>query len=172
MSYFSVDIEADGPAPGLFSMVSFGAVVVESGLSRTFYAELAPISDRWIPDALAVSGFTREQVMSFEDPPSVMTRFEEWVNANSKGRPIFIADNPGFDFAFINYYFHAFVGRNPFGFSSRRIGDLYCGAKLDTFAKWKHLRKTNHSHNALDDAKGNAEAIIEMQRLGLRIRLD
>lgn len=172
MSYFSVDIEADGPAPGLFSMVSFGAVVVESGLSRTFYAELAPISDRWIPDALAVSGFTREQVMSFEDPKSVMTRFEEWVNANSKGRPIFIADNPGFDFAFINYYFHAFVGSNPFGFSSRRIGDLYCGAKLDTFAKWKHLRKTNHSHNALDDAKGNAEAIIEMQRLGLRIRLD
>lgn len=172
MSYFSVDIEADGPAPGLFSMVSFGAVVVESGLSRNFYAELAPISDRWIPDALSVSGFTREQVMSFEDPKSVMTRFEEWVNANSKGRPIFIADNPGFDFAFINYYFHAFVGRNPFGFSSRRIGDLYCGAKLDTFAKWKHLRKTNHSHNALDDAKGNAEAIIEMQRLGLRIRLD
>jgi DNA polymerase III epsilon subunit-like protein len=172
MSYFSVDIEADGPAPGLFSMVSFGAIVVESGLSRTFYAELAPISDRWIPDALAVSGFTREQVMSFEDPKSVMTRFEEWVNANSKGRPIFIADNPGFDFAFINYYFHAFVGSNPFGFSSRRIGDLYCGAKLDTFAKWKHLRKTNHSHNALDDAKGNAEAIIEMQRLGLRIRLD
>jgi DNA polymerase III epsilon subunit-like protein len=172
MSYFSVDIEADGPAPGLFSMVSFGAVVVESGLSRTFYAELAPISDRWIPDALAVSGFTREQLMNFEDPKSVMTRFEEWVNANSKGRPIFIADNPGFDFAFINYYFHAFVGSNPFGFSSRRIGDLYCGAKLDTFAKWKHLRKTNHSHNALDDAKGNAEAIIEMQRLGLRIRLD
>ena len=172
MSYFSVDIEADGPAPGLFSMVSFGAIVVESGLSRTFYAELAPISDRWIPDALAVSGFTREQVMRFEDPKSVMIRFEEWVNANSKGRPIFIADNPGFDFAFINYYFHAFVGSNPFGFSSRRIGDLYCGAKLDTFAKWKHLRKTNHSHNALDDAKGNAEAIIEMQRLGLRIRLD
>jgi DNA polymerase III epsilon subunit-like protein len=172
MSYFSIDIEADGPAPGLFSMVSFGAIVVESGLSRTFYAELAPISDRWIPDALAVSGFTREQVMNFEDPKSVMTRFEEWVNANSKGRPIFIADNPGFDFAFINYYFHAFVGSNPFGFSSRRIGDLYCGAKLDTFAKWKHLRKTNHSHNALDDAKGNAEAIIEMQRLGLRIRLD
>jgi len=172
MSYFSVDIEADGPAPGLFSMVSFGAIVVESGLSRTFYAELAPISDRWIPDALAVSGFTREQVMSFEDPKSVMTRFEEWVNDNSKGRPIFIADNPGFDFAFINYYFHAFVGSNPFGFSSRRIGDLYCGAKFDTFAKWKHLRKTRHSHNALDDAKGNAEAILEMQKMGIKIRLD
>jgi hypothetical protein len=169
MSYFSVDIEADGPAPGLYSMVSFGAVVVEPGLNRTFYAELKPISDRWIPDALAVSGFTREQVIRFEDPIPVMIRFEEWVNQNSKGRPIFIADNPGFDFAFINYYFHAFLGRNPFGFSSRRIGDLYCGAKLDAFAKWKQLRDTKHSHNALDDAIGNAEAILKMQDMGIKM---
>jgi hypothetical protein len=101
-----------------------------------------------------------------------MSRFEEWINTNSKGRPIFIADNPGFDFAFINYYFHAFLGRNPFGFSSRRIGDLYCGARMDTFAKWKHLRETHHSHNALDDAKGNAEAILKMQDMGLKIRLN
>lgn len=172
MSYFSVDIEADGPAPGLYSMISFGAVLVEVGLNRTFYAELKPISERWIPEALAVSGFSREQVMSFENPEIVMKNFAEWVEKNSKGRPIFIADNPGFDFAFINYYFHAFLGSNPFGFSSRRIGDLYCGTKLDTFAKWKHLRDTKHSHNALDDAKGNAEAILKMQQSGLKIRLD
>jgi len=169
MSYFSIDIEADGPAPGLYSMVSFGAVIVEPGLNRTFYAELKPISDRWIPEALAVSGFTREQIISFEDPIPVMTRFDEWINSNTKGRPIFIADNPGFDFSFINYYFHAFLGRNPFGFSSRRIGDLYCGAKFDGFAKWKHLRETHHSHNALDDAKGNAEAILKMQDMGIKL---
>ena len=172
MSYFSVDIEADGPAPGLYSIVSFGAVLVDSNLNKTFYAEIKPISERWIPDALAVSGFSREQTLSFEDPKEAMIRFEAWINQASKGRPIFIADNPGFDFAFINYYFHALLGRNPFGFSSRRIGDLYCGLKLDTFAKWKHLRKTGHSHNALDDAMGNAEAILEMQKLGLKIRLD
>lgn len=172
MSYFSVDIEADGPAPGLYSIVSFGAVLVDSNLNKTFYAEIKPISERWIPDALAVSGFSREQTLSFEDPKEAMIRFEAWINQASKGRPIFIADNPGFDFAFINYYFHALLGRNPFGFSSRRIGDLYCGLKLDTFAKWKHLRKTGHSHNALDDAMGNAEAILEMQKMGLKIRLD
>jgi len=172
VSYFSVDIEADGPAPGLYSIVSFGAVLVDSDLNKTFYAEIKPISESWIPDALAVSGFSREQTLSFEDPKEAMIRFEAWINQASKGRPIFIADNPGFDFAFINYYFHALLGRNPFGFSSRRIGDLYCGLKLDTFAKWKHLRKTGHSHNALDDAMGNAEAILEMQKMGLKIRLD
>lgn len=172
MSYFSVDIEADGPIPGTYSMVSFGAVLVEPGLNRTFYAEVCPISEKWVPDALAVSGFSREQTLTFGPPEKVMAQFEEWLNQNCKGRPIFIADNPGFDFAFINFYFHTFLGRNPFGFSSRRIGDLYCGAKLDTFAKWKHLRKTKHSHNALDDAKGNAEAILELQKMGLKIRLD
>ena len=169
MSYFSVDIEADGPAPGLYSMISFGAVLVEPGLNRTFYAELKPISDRWVPESLSVSGFTREQIMEFVEPLAAMTRFEEWINQSTKGRPIFIADNPGFDFSFINYYFHAFLGRNPFGFSSRRIGDLYCGAKLDAFAKWKHLRETRHSHNALDDAKGNAEAILKMQEMGIKM---
>lgn len=172
MSYFSVDIEADGPAPGLYSMISFGAVLVDSGLNKTFYSEVRPISEKWSPEALAVSGFSREQTLNFEDPKEVMIRFEAWILQNSKGRPIFIADNPGFDFAFINYYFHALLGRNPFGFSSRRIGDLYCGSKFDTFAKWKHLRKTKHSHNALDDAMGNAEAILEMQKMGLKIRLD
>lgn len=169
MSYFSVDIEADGPAPGLYSMISFGAVLVEPSLSKTFYAEIKPISDRWIPEALAVSGFTREQTMEFVDPLISMTRFEKWIEENTRGRPIFIADNPGFDFSFINYYFHSFLGRNPFGFSSRRIGDLYCGMKLDAFAKWKQLRETRHSHNALDDARGNAEAILKMQEMGIKM---
>jgi len=143
--------------------------VVEPGLNKTFYAEIKPISDCWIPDALAVSGFTREQTMEFVAPIIAMTRFEEWILKSSKGRPIFIADNPGFDFSFINYYFHAFLNRNPFGFSSRRIGDLYCGMKLDAFAKWKHMRDTKHSHNALDDARGNAEAILKMQEMGIKM---
>jgi hypothetical protein len=37
MSYIMVDIESDGPVPGDYSMVCFGAVVVEPGLERTFY---------------------------------------------------------------------------------------------------------------------------------------
>lgn len=45
MSWIMVDIEADGPIPGDYSMVSFGAVVVEPGLERTFYGELRPISE-------------------------------------------------------------------------------------------------------------------------------
>jgi hypothetical protein len=60
-----LDVESDGPAPLLYSMVSFGAVIVEPGLSRTFRGETAPISESWIPEALAISGVTREQHLGF-----------------------------------------------------------------------------------------------------------
>jgi len=68
MSYVLVDVESDGPIPGDFSMVCFGAIVVEPGLQRTFYGRLRPISEQWQPEALKVSGFTREQTLNFDEP--------------------------------------------------------------------------------------------------------
>jgi hypothetical protein len=35
----------------------------------------------------------------------------------------------------------------------------------------KSLEKTNHDHNPVNDAKGNAEAILAMQKAGLKIYL-
>ena len=171
MSYVIVDVESDGPIPGEFSMVSFGAVVFDETLNRTFYGKTHPISDRFIPEALAVSGFSREQHESFDDPKSVMELFANWLNAESKGRPVFVSDNVAFDWQFINYYFHKFCGRNPFGFSGHRIGDLYAGLVKDASkaTEWKKYRVTAHTHNPVDDAKGNAEALLKFRELGLKI---
>ncbi len=171
MSYIVVDVEADGQIPGINSMVCFGAIIVEPSLSKTFYGKVKPISKTYIKDALAVSGFTRDEHEKFDDVEVVMKDFFTWVKSNSKGHPIFITDNPAFDFAYMNYYFHVYCGSNPFGFSARRIGDLYCGLVKDSRAQWKHLRKTKHTHNPVDDAKGNAEAILEIQKMGLKIDL-
>lgn len=167
-----VDVESDGAIPGDYSMISFGAVLVDEKLDRTFYGELKPISDKFTPEALAVSGFSREETEQFDDPKTVMTNFRDWIKENSKGRPIFISDNNGFDWMFICWYFHHFIGENPFGFSSRRLADLFCGMEKDTFAKWKHLRKTAHTHNPVDDAMGNAEVLLMMKKeMGLKISL-
>ena len=54
VSYFMVDVEADGPKPERYSMVAIGAVVVEPGLRRTLCGRLRPISEEFIPTALAV----------------------------------------------------------------------------------------------------------------------
>lgn len=167
--YIVVDVEADGPIPGYYSMVSFGAVVVDNQLDKTFYGEVKPISDKWIPESLAISGITRDQHLKFNEPVNVMHSFAEWIKKNTSGQPIFISDNNGFDFAFINYYFHAFYGKNPFGWSSRRIGDLFCGYMNDPYYKWKRHRKTSHTHNPVDDAKGNAEALLYLRKMAFNI---
>ena len=171
MPYIMVDVEADGPAPGDYSMIELGAVLVEPGLQRTFYGQLKPISDTWIPEALAVSGFTREDTLAFDDPKRVMENFARWIAANAKGRPLFVSDNNGFDFGFVNWYFWRFTGDNPFGHSSTNLGSLYKGLVKDTFKNFKHLRQTPHTHNPVDDARGNAEALLAMKEMGLKIAL-
>lgn len=171
MPYIMVDIESDGPIPGDYSMICFGAVIVEPGLERSFYGRLKPISSDYIPEALAVSGFSRDDTESFDDPKQVMIQFRDWLAAQTTGRLMFVSDNNGFDWQFINWYFHHFVGANPFGFSSTNLGSLYKGMQKDTFTNFKHLRKTKHTHHPVDDAKGNAEALLAMKDMGLKIRL-
>jgi hypothetical protein len=171
ISYIVVDVESDGPIPAEFSMVCFGAVIFDDLLDKSFYGRTRPISDRFVPDALAVSGFSREQHLGFDEPKMVIENFAEWLTTHVEGRPVFTSDNPAFDWQFINYYFHRFLGRNPFGFSGRRIGDLYCGMVKDASkaSEWKKYRITTHTHNPVDDAKGNAEALRKLKELGLKI---
>lgn len=174
MSNIIVDIEADGPVPGLYSMVSFGAILLSEDLDKTFYGQCRPLPDAdWIATSLEVSGHSREEVLTFRDPKYAMQEFASWIEKHSIGRPIFWADNNGFDFAFINYYFHAFYGSNPFGWSSQNINSLYKGITRDMYASFKHMRKTKHTHHPVDDAKGNAEALIEMRDTKqLKIKVD
>lgn len=174
MSNIIVDVEADGPAPGLYSMVSFGAVILSDKLDKTFYGLCRPLDDAdWIPEALAVSGHSREEVLTFPDPAITMQGFASWIEKNSKGRAIFWADNNGFDWQFINWYCHKFLGYNPFGFSSQNINSLWKGITRDMFSSFKHLRKTKHTHHPVDDAIGNAEAMLAMRdQKNLKIKVD
>lgn len=163
-----VDVESDGPCPGLYSMVSFGAVLLKDQ-SITFHGKTAPISNMIDPAAVKVLGLSREEHMSYPHPAEVMKEFAWWLKKQITGRPIFVSDNPAFDWQWINYYFHKFVGCNPFGYSARRIGDIYSGLTKDMgkSSEWKKLRKTRHTHNPVDDAKGNAEALEKFRELGL-----
>lgn len=172
MAYIMVDVETDGPIPGDYSMISFGAVLVNSALDTTFYGRLRPVSEKFIPEALHVSGHTREETLAFDDPAQVMTDFTAWIKTHCKDRPVFISDNNGFDWMFTCWYFHHFTGQNPFGHSSQNLGSLFKGLVKDTFQNFKHLRKTKHTHHPVDDARGNAEALLVFkQEYGLKIKL-
>jgi DNA polymerase III epsilon subunit-like protein len=172
MSYIMVDVEADGPIPGDYSMICLGAVVVEPRLGRSFYGQLHPISERFVPEALAVSGFSREDTLTFPEPVKAMTAFRDWLQEICPTRPMFISDNNGFDWQFVNWYFHHFLGANPFGYSSSNLGSLYKGLVKDAFQNFLHLRRTVPTHHPVDDARGNAEALLTMKaKMSLRIRL-
>lgn len=167
MSLYVVDVEADGPCPGLYSMVQIGIVKVTDELDTTFVRTLRPITDQYNPEALNAIGLTRDETMTYDDPLQVMNDMLTFINETNKDRATFLSDNNGFDWQFVNYYCHRYLGENPFGFSSRRIGDFYAGLKRDWRAgsKWKSLKITKHTHDALDDAKGNAEAMLAIAKM-------
>ena len=175
MSYVMVDIEADGPIPGDYSMVSFGAVVIDkdplavvtgtASCPISFFGKLCPISDKFVPDALKVSGYTREETLSFPEPLEVMKSFDQWLHDKVRDRPMFISDNNGFDWMFMCWYFWHFLNANPFGHSSTNLGSLYKGAERNMHKSFKHLRKTRHTHNPVDDSLGNAEAFLEILQM-------
>jgi hypothetical protein len=78
------------------------------------------------------------------DPVQVFTGFAQWLLSVTNGRCIFVSDNPAYDFQWINYGFHHAIGRNPFGYSARRIRDFYAGLMGDfsNSQAWKRLRVT------------------------------
>lgn len=163
MVHIVVDVESDGPIPGKYSMVSFGAVIVEPTLSKTFYGKCSPISLEWIPEALAISKHSRTECLSFPDPGVTMKAFAEWIQENSPGqRPVFWSDNNGYDFAFISYYFHMYYGSNPFGWSSNNIKSFAKGIYKKPNVNFRSMKKTKHTHHPVDDAMGYAEIMLEL----------
>lgn len=172
-TYVVVDVEADGPCPGLYSMVSFWAVVVEEWLRRTFYAKVCPISENWDPEALAISWHSREETLTFQSPEEAMAKFARWLDANCHWRPRFVADNLAFDWQYINYYFHHFYWSNPFWWSWHRINDIWAGMEMDMSKQtgFKKYTITPHTHHPVDDAKKLAEGLLYMKSAWLKINI-
>lgn len=158
-----LDVESDGPCPGLYNLISFGLVSLGDP-AQSFLGEVAPAIDNpGIAAAREVSGVSFETQKTYRAAELVMADAIAWLDtvAGAGKRPIFWSDNPAFDWQFWNWYCHKYLGANPAGFSARRIGDLDAGRRgepLNTSA-FKKRRETAHTHNPVDDARGNAEAL-------------
>jgi DNA polymerase III epsilon subunit-like protein len=165
-TYVSVDVEADGRIPGEYSLLSIGAVAVDQP-AETFYAELKPISDAFLPEALAVSGLDRDRLRAEGlDPAEAIRRFCAWVDGLG-GHPVFVSFS-SWDWVFVYYYLIRFAGRSPFGHSSLDLKSFYAGRHDTAFRATAKRRIARdhpevlaglgpHTHNALDDAREQAE---------------
>lgn len=176
--YISADVEADGPIPGSFSMLSFGLAVAARYDGRdftraasgevTFYRELQPISDRFDPAALAVSGLDRVELQGTGLAPRIaMTEAHRWVREISgEGRPVLVAYPLSYDWLWLYWYFVEFCDQgSPFGHSScLDIKTLYqqkAGVVISQATKRQMPKRLmsarRHTHNALDDAVEQGE---------------
>jgi len=131
--YVSIDIETTGPVPGIYSMISLGAAAFtrdgdELGTCSANLAELPdavrhPDTMKWWqgqPEAWALA--TKDPA----PPENVMASFVTWI-VRLGGKPIAAAWPAAFDFGFVNWYCHRFVGHNPLGFACLDIRSLAQG---------------------------------------------
>ena len=170
--YISVDIESSGPIPGAYSLLSIGACVVGNS-GEEFYVEIQPVNEAYVPEAIEVAGKSmKEFALSGHPPESAMSSFRDWLGMiSSEGSAVFVGFNAAFDWSFINWYFHTYVGENPFGIGGIDIKSFYMGM---SGCSWEDTRSSHipakfkgrspHTHNALDDAKEQAEMFQLMLR--------
>lgn len=174
--FISVDVEASGPIPGDYSLLSLGACVIgEKG--KEFYTEFKPLNDNSIPAALKVTGFDMAKLAeSGEDPVLAMKKLASWIKLiAADAKPVFVGFNAGFDWSFVNWYFIHFLSENPFGFAPLDVKSYYMGLTGSSWEETKSSRirpefqpAEQGNHNALNDARAQCEMFEKMLLMSTR----
>ena len=179
--YLSIDIEADGPIPGNYSMLSLGgALFTDSGeLVSTFSANLKQLNGAWQdPDTMQFWADNHEAYAeATKDPQDIydsMEKFSMWIDEHVPmdtsvtliGYPI------AYDFMWVYWYYWEYLGKMPrFSFSGLDI-KTYAAATLKS--DYKHTTKRNwpkawrqsetvHAHVAETDAIEQGEMFFLMR---------
>lgn len=188
--YISVDIETDGPCPGLNSMLSLGAAAfLEASGDRalaTFSANLEPAPGA-APDHRTMVEFWARNPEAWaacrsdtQPVEAVMKKFVNWIHEVSVacstrveqgGVPVFVGYPAAFDSLFVFYYLHHFAGHNPFGFQALDVKS-YAACMLGVPFRKAVKSKFNknwfgeqaHTHIALEDALEQGVMFMRMLR--------
>jgi DNA polymerase III epsilon subunit-like protein len=169
--YFVIDIEASGPAPDLYAMLSLGAATITKPV-ETFYREFKPDSDLVKEDSLKISGLSMQDLAeNGAMPEQGLQQFCDWIQEVTPlgKQPIFTAFNAPFDWMFVNTYFHRYLGYNPFGHKALDIKALFMGLHRVPFLETSHVQICEHyglrsslSHHALEDAVQEAQILEKL----------
>lgn len=172
--YLSIDVEADGPIPGPYSMLSFGiaAFSLDKVLLGTFARNLEPLPGAaqhprvmqwWHSTATLRAAYERTR----EDPQPVresMLACDAWVTSlKAHGKPCAVGAPAAYDYGAWLYWYLAYaVGDVPeLGFSAldlksfalgRLPGTRYRSLGKSTYPPEWFDPETPHTHVALDDA--------------------
>ncbi len=166
--FIVVDVEASGPIPGKYAMLSLGAATVGHP-QQTCYIEFQPDTLEFQPSSLAISGLSLETLEESGTPPAAaMQQLADWVSevTPEDHTPVFTAFNAPFDWMFVCYYFHHYLGYNPFGHKALDIKALFMGVYDVPFSDTSHHLISQKfgmtdtlSHHALEDAVQEAQLL-------------
>ncbi|OGQ04512.1 MAG: exonuclease [Deltaproteobacteria bacterium RIFCSPLOWO2_01_44_7] len=166
--YVSTDVEADGPIPGINSMLSFGsaAYFADKTLASTFSANLETLAGA-VADPKTMKWWKRQPQAwqacreSLQPPKKAMKDYLTWLK-NLPGIPVFVGYPAAYDFLFVYWYLIRFTGESPFSFSALDIKTLAMTLLKTDYRKstqqkmpkhWFDPKPPSHlAHRALDDA--------------------
>lgn len=175
--YVSTDIEADGPIPGRYSMLSFASAAFDADgtMVGTFTANLATLPDATTDPGTMAWWEQNQDAWKLcradqRDPAAAMTEYRAWLEG-LPGKPVFVGYPAAFDFMFVYWYLVRFTGGSPFSHSAL---DLKSFAMAVLGTDFRDTTKRNmprdwfgptpHTHVALDDAIGQGELWLAMRR--------
>jgi len=189
--YICTDIEADGPIPGEYSMLSIGAIAIdeEGKIFGDFYKKLKKLPGAkqhpatmmwWKQNKEAYE----EATANPEDPKKVMSAYLKWSNdmkEKTKAQELVFLGWPlGYDYMFVYWYLAKFIDdfktvspfkllftHNGVDFTSYAMGMLnltFTDALVKNLPKKWFNVEIERTHKAVDDAKRQALIFINMIR--------
>ena len=179
-TWFCVDIECSGPVPGLYDMISLGAVVVTPHADRfdigdTFYVEIKPTAPRVDAGAMAVNGLDYDRLkQEGADLADALTTLTAWTRDRvlPGSEPVFVGHNAPFDWSFVSWAYHATGLPNPFGYKALDTKALAMGVlglhwfdsnkeRLDELLKLPPVER-DKVHRADYDAWYQAHILVQL----------
>lgn len=164
--YVSTDIEADGPIPGINSMLSFGSAAFtgDKTLISTFSANLEILPNA-VQDSKTMQWWqTKPEAWkacreNTKDPLLAMSEYINWLK-NLPGLPVFVGYPATYDFMFVYWYLIRFTGESPFSHSALDIKSFAMAILKSDYRKTTKAKMPKdwfeknlpHTHIALDDA--------------------
>ena len=181
--YFCIDCEASGPVPGLFNLISLGVVEVRRnpatgkharGASR--YWEIKTSYPGWEAEAEGIHKLSRAHLdQNGVEAKAMLEDLRKFTLGICKEneKPLFVGHNAPFDWMFVNYYFHAFGVKNPYGYNALDTKAMATGKHrlswpdsnkeklLELYPRLK-APEAGMVHNALADAEFQADILIAL----------
>lgn len=165
--YIDLDVEADGK-PGYGSLLSVGAVTPGG---ETFYRELAPASDDYIPSMREFCenhGLERERLLNEGVPAEeAMYDLDLWVQDQRGDKPaVLSAFNASFDFGWIDLEMaRAGIETNPFGVAGFCLKSLAMSIEpLHRTVEWGVDGGLLHRHNRYYDWRSTTKSELEKNK--------